>query len=217
MCSGHPRRNRHPLCRSAAATRRISYEVSSQLRPRLHEPAAGARFVRPGLDHAVSCLVWASQSAHSVPISFTRSSTFGNAARWASSWYRYPSLGRSPPASLSACCISLVEQGSWMSAVSQALTPEKIKAVGVLLCENLFNGPPELRQARCYSRRSPCPPSGIRITGAKSILARCASNQLGYAAPMVPCRVRSWRTMWSENYKLYTIDVEVGILGVKLY
>ena len=66
-----------------------------------------------------------------------------------------------------------------------ALTPAKIKAVGSLLRDKPFDGPS----------------SEIRIAGSKSALARCASTELGDAAPAVLSFVKSGASFESKTTK----------------
>ena len=103
------------------------------------------------------------------------------------------------------------EQQKRLAAGTPALTPEKIRAVGMLLRDKLFEGPPELRQAyaRLLLSEVAVTREEIRITGSKSVLARCASTDLGDAAPMVLSFVQKWRTMRNKDYNSYVIDVEL--------
>jgi hypothetical protein len=80
-------------------------------------------------------------------------------------------------------------------------TPEKIKAVNILLCDKLFDGPPKLRQAnaRLLLSEVAVTSSEIEITGPKSVPARFASTELGDTAPSVLPFVHEWRTIRDSN------------------
>ena len=73
------------------------------------------------------------------------------------------------------------------------ITPDKIGKVAVLLREKLRYGPPELRQAyaRLVMDDVSVTDEEIRISGSKSVLARCAAADAMPAAPAVLSLFRS--------------------------
>ena len=93
------------------------------------------------------------------------------------------------------------EQQKRLADGTPQLTPAKIKAVGSLLRDKLFEGPPELRQAyaRLLLSEVAVTSSEIKITGSKSVLARCASTELDEAAPVVLSFVQKWRARQDSN------------------
>ena len=95
------------------------------------------------------------------------------------------------------------EQQRRLTTGTPDLTPEKIRALGMLLRDKLFNGPPELRQAyaRVLMSEVAVTRDEIRITGSKSILARCASTELGDVAPSVLSFVQKWRPRQDSNLR----------------
>jgi site-specific DNA recombinase len=95
----------------------------------------------------------------------------------------------------------VAEQQKRLATGTRALTPEKIRAVGILLRDKLFEGPPELRQAyaRLLLSEVAVTREEIMIIGSKSALARCASTELGDAAPAVLSFVQKWRPRQDSN------------------
>jgi site-specific DNA recombinase len=93
------------------------------------------------------------------------------------------------------------EQQKRLADGTPQLTPAKIKSVGNLLRDKLFEGPPELRQAyaRLLLSEVAVTSSEIKITGSKSVLARCASTELDEVAPVVLSFVQKWRTRQDSN------------------
>jgi site-specific DNA recombinase len=81
------------------------------------------------------------------------------------------------------------------------VTPDKIGKVAVLLREKLRHGPPELRQAyaRLVMDEVSVSDEEIRISGSKSILARCAAASEMPAAPAVLSFVQEWRARRDSN------------------
>ena len=88
-----------------------------------------------------------------------------------------------------------------LAAGNPVLTIEKIEAVGRLLRDKLFEGPPELRQAyaRLLLSEVAVTREEIRISGSKTVLARCTSADLGNAAPGVLSFVQKWRSLRESN------------------
>ena len=95
------------------------------------------------------------------------------------------------------------EQQRRLTTGTPDLTPEKIRALGMLLRDKLFTGPPEFRQAyaRVLMSEVAVTRDEIRITGSKSILARCASTELGDVAPTVLSFVQKWRPRQDSNLR----------------
>ncbi len=81
------------------------------------------------------------------------------------------------------------------------ITAEKIAALGTLLRDRLYNGPGELRQAytRLLLSEVAVSKQEIRITGSKSILARCVTATVSEDAPEVLSFVRKWRARQDSN------------------
>lgn len=81
------------------------------------------------------------------------------------------------------------------------LTPERIEALGLLLHDKLFSGSGEIRQAyaRLLLSEVSVTKTEIRISGSKSILARCATAGPGEAVPEVLSFVRKWRARQDSN------------------
>ena len=82
------------------------------------------------------------------------------------------------------------------------ITPDKIRKVAVLLRDKLRHGPPELRQAyaaRLVMDEVSVSDGEIRISGSKSVLARCAAADEMPAAPAVLSFVREWRAGEDKN------------------
>jgi site-specific DNA recombinase len=83
------------------------------------------------------------------------------------------------------------------------ITPEKIGKVAVLLRDKLRHGRPELRQAyaRLVMDEVNVWDEEIRISGSKSILARCAAANEMPAAPAVLSFVQEWRARKDSNLR----------------
>ncbi len=75
------------------------------------------------------------------------------------------------------------------------ITPDKIGKVAVLLRDKLRRGPPELRQAyaRLVMDEVRVSDEEIRISGSKSVLARCAAANEMPSAPAALSFVQEWR------------------------
>jgi DNA invertase Pin-like site-specific DNA recombinase len=88
-----------------------------------------------------------------------------------------------------------------MSSGEPEITPEKLARVAALLKEKLSFGPPELRQAyaRLVMDEVAVSDQEIRISGSKSILARCANTDPGVSTPAVLSFVREWRSLGDSN------------------
>ena len=82
-----------------------------------------------------------------------------------------------------------------------AITPAKVERLAILLKDRLFNGEPELRQsyARLMMREVRVTHKEIRISGSKSVLARCAIEDVGETAPAVLSFVQEWRALRDSN------------------
>ncbi len=81
------------------------------------------------------------------------------------------------------------------------ITPDKIGKVAVLLREKLCHGPPELRQAyaRLVMDEVSVSDEEIRISGSKSVLARCAAADEIPVVPAVLSFVQEWRARGDSN------------------
>jgi site-specific DNA recombinase len=81
------------------------------------------------------------------------------------------------------------------------ITLDKIGKVAVLLRDKLRHGPPELRQAyaRLVMNEVSVSDEEIRISGSKSVLARCAAANEMPAAPAVLSFVQEWRARQDSN------------------
>ena len=68
-----------------------------------------------------------------------------------------------------------------MTSTTPTITPEKVARVGGLLRDKLYEGPPEFRQAyaRLLMEEVRVTDEEIRISGLKSVLARCAAEGRG--------------------------------------
>ena len=84
------------------------------------------------------------------------------------------------------------------------ITPEKIGRLSVLLKDKLYNGTHELKQAyaRLMLQEVRVRDDEIRISGSKSVLARCASEGIGTTAPGVLTFVQEWRALRESNPSL---------------
>ena len=81
------------------------------------------------------------------------------------------------------------------------VTPEKVARVGGLLRDKLYEGAPEFRQAyaRLLMDEVRVTDEEIRISGSKSVLARCAADGVGEPAPRVLSFVQEWRARRDSN------------------
>ena len=88
-----------------------------------------------------------------------------------------------------------------LAAGDPAITPEKIERLSALLKDKLHNGAPELRQAyaRLMMDEVSVKHDEIRISGSKTVLARCASEDIGETTPAVLSFVRKWRARKDSN------------------
>ena len=68
-----------------------------------------------------------------------------------------------------------------MASSTPTITPEKVARVGGLLRDKLYEGPPEFRQAyaRLLMEEVRVTDEEIRISGSKSVLAKCAAEGVG--------------------------------------
>ena len=80
------------------------------------------------------------------------------------------------------------------------VTPEKVARVGGLLRDKSI-GAPEFRQAyaRLLMDEVRVTDEEIRISGSKSVLARCAADGVGEPAPRVLSFVQEWRARRDSN------------------
>jgi hypothetical protein len=81
------------------------------------------------------------------------------------------------------------------------ITPDKIGKVAILLPDKLRHGPLELRQAyaRLVMDEVSVTDQEVRISGSKSVLARCAAAGEMPAAPAVLSFVQDWRARQDSN------------------
>jgi site-specific DNA recombinase len=81
------------------------------------------------------------------------------------------------------------------------ITPEKVARVGGLLRDKLYEGPPEFRQAyaRLLMDEVRVTDEEIRISGPKSVLARCAAEGAAEPVPKVLSFVQEWRARQDSN------------------
>ncbi len=88
-----------------------------------------------------------------------------------------------------------------LSSGEPQITPEKVNKVALLLRNKLHDGPPELRQAyaRLVMEEVAVTGEEIRISGSKSILARCATDGPEASTPAVLSFVREWRAQEDSN------------------
>ena len=88
-----------------------------------------------------------------------------------------------------------------MASSTPTITPEKVARVGGLLRDKLFEGPPEFRQAyaRLLMDEVRVTDVEIRISGSKSVLARCAADASVEPAPKVLSFVQEWRARQDSN------------------
>jgi site-specific DNA recombinase len=95
-----------------------------------------------------------------------------------------------------------------MASASPTITPEKVARVGGLLRDKLYEGPSEFRQAyaRLLMDEVRVTDEEIRISGSKSVLARCAADGVGEPAPRVLSFVQEWRPRRDSNPKFFASD-----------
>jgi site-specific DNA recombinase len=88
-----------------------------------------------------------------------------------------------------------------MASSTPTITPEKVARVGGLLRDKLYQGPPEFRQAyaRLLMEEVRVTDAEIRISGSKSVLARCAAEGVAEPAPRVLSFVQEWRARRDSN------------------
>ena len=88
-----------------------------------------------------------------------------------------------------------------MASLAPTITPEKVARVGGLLRDKLYEGPPEFRQAyaRMLMDEVRVTDEEIRISGPKSVLARCAAEGATEPAPKVLSFVQEWRAPQDSN------------------
>jgi hypothetical protein len=88
-----------------------------------------------------------------------------------------------------------------MASSTPTITPERVARVGGLLRDKLYEGPPEFRQAyaRLLMDEIRVTDGEIRISGSKSILAKCAADGVAEPAPKVLSFVPEWRTRQDSN------------------
>ena len=88
-----------------------------------------------------------------------------------------------------------------MASSTPTITPEKVARVGALLRDKLYQGPPEFRQAyaRLLMEEVRVTDDEIRISGSKSVLARCAAEGEAEPAPRVLSFVQEWRARQDSN------------------
>ncbi len=88
-----------------------------------------------------------------------------------------------------------------ISSGEPQITPEKVNKVALLLRDKLHYGPSELRQAyaRLVMEEVAVTGEEIRISGSKSILARCATDGPEASTPAVLSFVREWRSLRDSN------------------
>jgi site-specific DNA recombinase len=94
-----------------------------------------------------------------------------------------------------------------MASAMPLITPEKVGRVGKLLRDKLYEGPPEFRQAyaRLLMDEVRVTDEEIRISGSKSILAKCAADGVAEPAPKVLSFVQEWRARQDETGHRYVI------------
>jgi site-specific DNA recombinase len=81
------------------------------------------------------------------------------------------------------------------------ITPEKVERLAVLLKDKLYSGEPELLQsyARLMMQEVRVAHDEIRISGSKSVLARCATEGIGKTSPAVLSFAQEWRALRDSN------------------
>ena len=75
------------------------------------------------------------------------------------------------------------------------ITPEKVGRLAILLRDKLHHGPPEIRQAyaRLLMDEVKVNDTEIRISGSKTVLAKCATQAMDVPTPAVLSFVQEWR------------------------
>jgi DNA invertase Pin-like site-specific DNA recombinase len=88
-----------------------------------------------------------------------------------------------------------------VASSTPTITPDKVVRVGRLLRDKLYEGPPEFRQAyaRLLMNEVRVTDDEIRISGSKSVLAKCAADGVAETAPKVLSFVREWRARQDSN------------------
>jgi site-specific DNA recombinase len=88
-----------------------------------------------------------------------------------------------------------------MASAAPTITLEKVARVGGLLRDKLFEGHPEFRQAyaRLLMDEVRVTDEEIRISGSKSVLARCSADGACEPAPRVLSFVQEWRARQDSN------------------
>ncbi len=88
-----------------------------------------------------------------------------------------------------------------MASASPTITPEKVARVGALLRDKLYEGPSEFRQAyaRLLMEEVRVTDEEIRISGSKSVLARCAAEGVAEPSRRVLSFVQEWRARQDSN------------------
>ena len=80
-----------------------------------------------------------------------------------------------------------------MASATPAIISDKVARVGVLLRDKLYEGPPEFRQAyaRLLMDEVRITAQEIRISGSKSVLAKCATRVFANLRPKFSLLFRS--------------------------
>ena len=88
-----------------------------------------------------------------------------------------------------------------MASSTPVITSEKVNRVGKLLRDKLYEGPPEFRQAyaRLLMDEVRVTEEDIRISGSKTVLAKCAADGVVEPAPKVLSFVQEWRARQDSN------------------
>jgi site-specific DNA recombinase len=95
----------------------------------------------------------------------------------------------------------IAELQNRMASAKPTITPEKIARISQLLRSKLYDGPSEFRQAyaRLLIDEVRVTEEEIRISGPKSVLAKCAAEGVAETVPRVLSFVREWRTRRDSN------------------
>ena len=98
-----------------------------------------------------------------------------------------------------------------MASSRRTITAEKVVRVGTLLRDRLYEGPPEFRQAyaRLLMDEVRVTDEEIRISGSKSVLAKCAADGVTETAPKVLSFVQGWRAERDSNAMPPISSVEI--------
>jgi site-specific DNA recombinase len=83
-----------------------------------------------------------------------------------------------------------------LASSTPRITPEKVARVGGLLRDKLYEGPPGVPaglRPPAHGRSPGVTDEEIRISGSKSVLAKCAAEGAAEAAPKVLSFVQEWR------------------------